>query len=636
MESGFQKRLAETPETQKVNLTSPKAVDAEVQKRVKECRDSATIEIEIQRRVAEKLPEVEKEIERRVNAIRSAPTADHSAGMETSDPAEPTSREAPPAYTPPDIDAMVSRRVSDKVKAIKENLDKEFEQNKQEVDGRIAKARDNFKNYMNKNLAEQAAKLNAEAKSREEEQIKTIEVLQQEISRLKTEIDELKKALTEFETRAAKAEAVVDATGRSADFQRALSAKDEECKEALEKLRHEQDTIRSDMRLELHNELKAEHLAANQAPSTDNKGQPKPPQTKEAILRIVAVNVDHRLRKEREMWEKAWVANYEEEIQQRVAEQVQKVLSNKVSDKEGGLETKLKELEQKLAESEQKIKSSEEEMEKQKDALRQEGAARIKVQLSMLDKKNKSLEEQVKNLKGQSPNATPIVQRRQSQIAGVTTSAPQPKPQQQIPQTPANGIPSQITSIAATEPNVPRRGESHGTGPAALRSLRGTMGTGLPRAGGGSGRGSGRAATIPNVSGSQPASAPPSPQQLPVVGANPFANQLPPSIPQSGIPQPGILQSGIPQNPFAAIHRPGQIVSGRGGFASRGRGLPGVQTSIPRAGVSQGQMSPSSQAKANMNPSARQFVPGKRVRDEAAGDSEEGMGRGDGKRVRGQ
>ncbi|KAA8903113.1 hypothetical protein FN846DRAFT_954576 [Sphaerosporella brunnea] len=489
------------------------------------------------------------------------------------------------------------------------------------LEERIKTAQQKFQEYKAVAVKKAIEECEAKHKLKEETYQKRIAELETEIASLKVEIEQLKSKIAELESRPATA--TVETGIKQEDMDAALAAKDAEHQAAiatLQAVKPEPDfeEAKETLRMEIQAEILAIQQNIDGAELTPEAAAARDKE-KEKLKAIISRNVEHRLNKEKEKWKSEVEARRETLIE----EKVQAVLKDKVA-----------ELETKMQEREATLKA---EMEKSKDAIRQEGVMRSKVQINMLERKNKQLEAQLKASQGgdqvaaatttASAPPTPAPQPSSQLTTGlrrpssVTGSISQPS-QQTAPaaQKPQDLQAAQQAAIAAAEqaiaagpqgpPQGQRRGENQGTGPGALRQLRGALGaSGIPRGGAIATRGRG---APPSQAGS-----PTQPQQ-----SNPFTAQIP------------ALASGIP-NPFATGGQPQQPQQGRGGGIPRGRGLfagRGRAQQGHQQGQQPGQPTAGSPPRGGgqLNPGARQFVPpgSKRTRE---GEDDSGS---EGKRAR--
>ncbi|EWC44787.1 hypothetical protein DRE_06425 [Drechslerella stenobrocha 248] len=245
------------------------------------------------------------------------------------------------------------------------------------------------------------------------------------------------------------------------------------------------------------------------------------------------------------------------------------------------------------AELEAKEKELTEKIESARESGRKEMQMRTRVQVSMLEKKNKDLTERVKTLEG---GAAPVFgQPAPQQVASAFGGQPQslpPAPQVQAQQlAPRSGIP---------QPGIPV--PNTGAGPAGVRNIRGGVQSSIPRGGGGAIRGA-FAASRGGMQHAQAGTPPPQGMQ-PVFGATPGGQQ-----PQSQLPRGGAAGRGAFGH---RLSRGGAV----GGVVAQPHQAPApVPTGIPVPG----------QAAANqllnaLNAQARAFTPGdgnnKRTREE--------------------
>lgn len=447
---------------------------------------------------------------------------------------------------------------------------------------------------------------------------------------------------------------------------------------------------------EMQEELRAEREKAATIPTTPtvSSGTPTsalPPS--EELKKIVKRNVDHRLAKEREKWEKDVETTREAMVQARLAEEVEKSIKQRTE------EWTLKETEL--------IQKNSRALESAKESAKQEAMMRSKVQVSMLEKKNKLLEEKVQALEAVAPS---------SAVAGspVTASVPRPsfslpvpvgpqhQSQQQQPQhvqqqgrpeTPTNlpqpissGLPTPIPHAISQDSNnitettkgqgeTPRPGNilHLGTTP-ALRSLRGALAPTTLRGGAqvASGRGTGQIpqpaqsrqqpqlrtlGMPPHIQGSQQQTqfqgglqqqqGPPQQMRLSqqVSQAAHLAAQqahihphlTPPHQYQLGAPARGGSQLPRGGGSMRGGLRPGRGQGGQSGLVQPGQ----IQSSAPTPGGPQQQLQQSPGGADKLNAQAKQFMPGKRQREEGEID-ESGQDGGNGghpqqggKRIRG-
>jgi nucleoprotein TPR len=589
-------------------------IEAEVQRRVAEIEASiqANVEAEVQRRVEEFQPTQNTEEGEVVDSAQPVPAP---SDME---PAQAVA--AVGQLSDEEIEARVAARVEEVLPA---RMQEKFAEKEKVLQDRIKTAQLKFQDYKTAAVKKAVEECEAKHKGQHEASQKRIAELEAEISNLKLEIEQLRAKIAELESRPATN--IVETGIKQEDMDAALAAKDAEHQSAITALRAKPDARFEEAKEALRMEIQAEMLTIQQnidgAEVTPEAAATRDKE-KEKLKVIISRNVEHRLNKEREKWRGEIEAQRESLIDEKV---------------QAALKEKTAELEAKMQEKEATLKA---EMEKSKDAIRQEGVMRSKVQINMLERKNKMLEEKLKASQGgdqavatpatapPAPTATMAPQPPTQQLTtGIrrpsTVNSAVPQPAREVP-TPSTQTPNlqaaQQAAIAAAEQAIAaaspaqRRGENQGTGPGALRQLRGALGgSGIPRGGAvsaGRGRGS------PSQAGS-----PTQPPQQPVQPGQPQPSPFAGQIPASGIP-----------NPFAGAQgqqgRGGGIPRGRGGFAGRGRGQQVHTVGIPQPG--QPAAGSPTRSGGQMNPSARQFVPpgSKRTRE---GGEDEGS---EGKRVR--
>lgn len=631
------------------------AIEAEVARRVAAIQSvdtSAAIEAEVNRRIAEIQANqptqpvatpidhtivIEAEIARRMDEFRaSQPTLPlqlegNSAAIE----AEVARRVAETQATANSaaIEAEVTRRLAemqakqdpepgevmmtaaDVEKQVEERLEKE----KGQLERRIDDARRGFQEYkakaVTKALAGATAEFEKKMTEKDEEHKQQVQALETTIEQLRKEIEELKQQLRNAQEKNGSAaapnhEEYQKALDERLDLQKEIEGvrktlEDKELEfqklsEEVESIKKEEGVRLEEAKVEARHAVQAEFLFTKQDILDKDDPIPKKAFTQEDLKSIIKRNVEHRLGKEREKWQKEIGVEREKDFEER-----------------------LKEKEEELQASHAAL------LDKSKDALRQEGAARIKVQLNMLEKKNKSLEEKLKVLESvttatqhQQPAIT--VQQAGTNPSGQTITQPQqyadagqtPAPQVQAPQ---------------------RRPDGQGTGPAALKSLRGAISSNIPRGGRGGAQVAGRGTS------NQQHQQHPQPSNIPQQFTSPFGQpgqmgQISP-VHHTGLPQPQFSsRPNMPpqQQPQPQLPRPGTF--GRGAFGvgrGQGRGgsplqLQNVQTGLPPQGAPPVQ-SPSGSR--GTNPGARQFVPTKRLRED--GTEAEDSGANVGKRIRG-
>jgi len=587
IEAEVARRIADFQANQTVQNTEPPqpvdnsaAIEAEVAKRIAQAQivaNSAAVEAEVSRRLAES-------------------QASHGSEL---------GEVAPSA-------ADVEKIVEDRVKKEKEKLEQ-----------RITEARKGFQEYkakaVAKALSDAAVESDKKMAAKDEEHKKQVQALEATIAQLKGEIEELRKQLKEVKA-AQPTAPQVDAE----QHQKALDAKDLEHQKEIQKNKEEEESKLEQAKVDIRHEVQAEFLAVKGGETDTTDPSAKKPPTQEELKAIIKRNVEHRLGKEKEKW------------QREIDNEQEKTIESKL---QGALAERLKEMETEL--QAQQTAS----LEKSKDALRQEGAARIKVQLSMMEKRNKTLEEKIKayeSLGGNPPQ----------QVAPPATSVKPPGAA--IHPTPQQGEASQIPLPRGHGP--PRKADGQGTGPAALRSLRGALESSIPRGGGRGGQG-GRGVggqpqqqQQPQPGMQQSPSAPqPYPQpafQTPQMGQMGQMGQMSPNQQQQqGLPHPVFSHRPSPPGqgqqpqPQPQLPRPGTFSGGRGagGLFSpgqgRGRGaapqLQNIQTGHPQQNAPPSQQSPGR----GMNPGARQFVPTKRLRED--GTEVDDQNSNIGKRIRG-
>ncbi|KAI5821377.1 hypothetical protein BZA77DRAFT_5158 [Pyronema omphalodes] len=623
------------------------------------CDHAAEIDLIVQQRVVEATAAIEANVEAQVQqrlAERSASAPGNGETVNTAQPV-PAPADVDPAQatamvsqlSEEEIDARVNARVEELLPARVDAIVAErIVAKEQAVDQRIRTAQAKFAEYKASAVKKAVEEAEARFKVERDEYQTKISGLEAEISRLGMLIQQLRAKIAELEASKNTVKEESESTGiQQEDLDAALAQKEEEHQAAIEALKSAEaeniDKAKDELRVEIQAEILSAQLAIDAM--TPEEGAAAVNKEREKLKTVISRNVEHRLSKEKEKWLQE-IATERETI---VNSKVQAVLAEKVT-----------ELEAKMQEREAALKL---EMEKAKDAVRAESVMRSKVQINMLERKNKQLEEKVKALEGGQPSVpatpaaaaashaapasaqapTPIVTpattattaapqvlqtgiRRPSAIgtpASVPSTRPEPPTAGQIQAAQQAAIAAAEQTIAGTPPNAQqtqqRRQDSQGTGPQALRQLRGALaGTGIPRGGMAAGRGRGGIPQPGSIAGAPVTQIPATNTFIGVPGATP----------------PGIL------NPFAgATQQPPQVVQGqqqatRGGGIPRGRGYAGrgrggtqhVQT----AGMQQqAQQNASSPTRGVMNPGARQFVPGgKRGRE---GEGDDGA---DGKRAR--
>ncbi|PUU73544.1 hypothetical protein B9Z19DRAFT_531136 [Tuber borchii] len=589
IEAEVARRIADFQAGQAVQSTEPPqpvdnsaAIEAEVAKRIAQAQiiaNSAAVEAEVSRRLAE------------------------SQASHGSEPGEVT----PSA-------ADVEKIVEDRVKKEKEKLEQ-----------RITEARKGFQEYkakaVAKALSDAAVEFEKKIAAKDEEHKKQIQALEATIAQLKNAIEELKRQLEEV-----KATQPTIPQINVEQHQKALDAKDLEHQKEVQKIKEEEESKLEQAKVDIRHEVQAELLVVKGGETDTTDPSAKKPPTQEELKAIIKRNVEHRLGKEKEKW------------QREIDNEQEKTIESKL---QGALEGKLKEMEAEL-----QIQQAAS-LEKSKDALRQEGAARIKVQLSMMEKRNKTLEEKIKayeSLGGSPPQ----------QVAPPATGVKPPGAV--IHPTPQQGETSQIPLPRGQGP--PRKADGQGTGPAALRSLRGVLESNIPRGGGRGGGQGGRGVggqpqqqqqqPLPGMQQSPGASQPyPQPafqtSQMGQIGQ--MGQMSPNQQQQQGLPQPAfghrlsLPGQGQQPQPQPQLPRPGIFSGGRGAGGpfnpgpGRGRGaapqLQNIQTGHPQQNATPSQQSPGR----GMNPGARQFVPTKRLRED--GTEAEDQNSNIGKRIRG-
>ena len=549
-----------------------------------------------------------------------------------------------------DIEAIVTARMQQE----RENLAQE----KANVEKRLQDARAKFGEFQRKSIEAEKGKYEKLLSEKEQEHQAAIsKLLEEQEARIEGAKDQVRQ---EYEAKIAELEAKI--------------------KELEEQLQVEREKIATAA-------TTPTGVPGTPAPAT----QPLPPN--EELKKIVKRNVEHRLAKEREKWEKDAELTREEQVQARLAEEIEKTLKQRedewAKEKEGEWSVKEAELIQKNVKA----------LESAKESAKQEAMMRSKVQVSMLEKKNKALEEKVKTLEGSGVPASPVTARpslggglpvpvAHQQRPPPQTSPPQQAQQQQPgsrPETPTNlpqpapsGVILQRTlsqssnspadATGAAQGGIPRPSLAQPGQTPAIRSLRGALASNLPR--GGPQAPTGRSAgQIPQPGQQQgqprPLNMPPQlqggpqqtqfqqqqggqPQQLQLhqhqamiqlqlgqiqqqqhqQGGGRSGSQLPRSgAPgairsgfgrarggmQTGLPQPGQIQTGIPM--------PGQ-----------GQQMQQQPLQSPQ-GQGQGQGGP------KLNAQAKQFMPGKRQREEGevdeGGQQQGGHPHQGGKRIRG-
>lgn len=542
--------------------------------------NAAAIEAEVRRRMALIPPTdnstiIEDEVTRRLAEIETTRNTQEPGEIAESTPAA-------------DIEAIVESRIA--AERIK-------------IQSRIDQARQGFQEYkavaVGKALEQRDIEVQQEWAVKEEAHKKQLAEMQSTIDQLKEEIESLKKQLEDvkIETEKAKSEPANNIkSSTEEELQKALEAKEQEHQEAMEALRKEEAAKLE----EATHQLQADFLAR----STEADNSKKPP-TKEELTAIIKKNVEHRLTKEKAKWEQ----QIEAERKQLVEDKVNEVIEEKLKEKQAEMHAEM------MAN-----------LEKSKDALRQEGMARIKVQLNMLEKKNKGLEEKVKNYETAATPATPTTG-QQAASSGIkppgqsTIQQPLPVAQQQ----------GQETSQIPVPPTAAQRRDPVGTGPATLRSLRGALASNIPRGGRGGGP-PGRPSSQAGSHTGSPTQLQP-PQQFP-----PLAQPINMHGQQ---PQFGSRMSLPGGHQQTQLPRGGSMI-GKGQFQQRGQGrqvqgqqqvqhMPNIQTGLSI----QGQQGQAQSPGRVMNAGARQFVPVKRLRDDGTEGDEQTHGATAGKRPKG-
>lgn len=586
IEAAVAERLAQNPPPD-----NTAAIEAEVQRRMAAIPptsdNAAAIEAEIQRRMAlnphtDNFAAIEDEVTRRLAEIES-----NRSAQEPGEIAE--------GAAPADIEAIVESRIAAE---------------RTKIQSRIDQARQGFQEYkavaVGKALEQREIEVQQEWAIKEEAHKKQLAEMQAAIDGLKKEIESLKKQLYDVRAEAenAKSEAAnsTQSSPGEEELQKTLEAKEQEHREAMEALRKEEAAKLE----EATHQLQADFLAR----STEADNTKKPP-TKEELTAIIKKNVEHRLTKEKAKWEQ----QIETERKQLVEDKVNEVIEEKLKEKQAEMHAEM------MAN-----------LEKSKDALRQEGMARIKVQLNMLEKKNKGLEEKIKNYETVGTPGTPTTSSQQTAPSGIKPPGPSTI-QQPPPVTQQHG---HETSQIAVPPNAAQRRDAVGTGPAALRSLRGALASNIPRGG----RGGGPPGRPPSQAGSHSGSHAGSPtqvqppQQFPTIGqpTNLQGQHQPQFSSRMSLPG-GHQQTQLPR---------GGTMIGRGQFQQRGQGraqgqaqgqqqMSNIQTGLPM----QGQQSQVQSPGRTMNAGARQFVPVKRLRDDGTEGDEQPHGATAGKRPKG-
>jgi hypothetical protein len=667
IEAAVQRRLAEVQPQQ--TEVDPALVEEAVQRRMAEwqseqvksgtaatCDHAAEIDLIVQQRVEEATAAIEANVEAQVQqrlAERSANAPENGEIVNTAQPV-PAPADVDPAQaaamvsqlSDEEIEARVNARVEELLPArVDAVIAERIVAKEQAVDQRIKTAQAKFAEYKASAVKKAVEEAEARFKVERDEYQTKIAGLEAEISRLNMLIQQLRAKIAELEAGEPTIKEESESTGiQQEDLDAALAQKEEEHQAAIEALKSAEaeniDKAKDELRVEIQAEILSAQLAIDAM--TPEEGAAAVNKEREKLKTVISRNVEHRLTKEKEKW------------LQEIATERETIVNSKV---QAALAEKVTELETKMQEKEAALKI---EMEKAKDAVRAESVMRSKVQINMLERKNKQLEEKVKALEGgqpglpatpapaaashaapasaqaPTPTATPataaapqVLQtgiRRPSAIgtpAAVPNGRAEPPTAGQIQAAQQAAIAAAEQTIAGTPQNAQqpqqRRQDSQGTGPQALRQLRGALaGTGIPRGGMAAGRGRGG---IP-----QPGS---------IAGAP--ATQIPTANAFIGVPgatPPGILNpfAGATQQPPQAIQSQQQATRGGGiprgrGYAGRGRG--GAQH-VQTAGMQQqAQQNASSPTRGVMNPGARQFVPGgKRGRE---GEGDDGA---DGKRAR--
>ena len=582
-----------------------------------------------------KLEETETQVQQ---LSQATPTADQSS--ENPPPSSSTSQ--------PDVEAIVAERLKDE----REKLMNE----RATIEKRVADARVKFVEFQRKGIEAEKEKYEKMLSEKEQEHKAAIDKLLEEQA---SEIEKAKEVLSQ-------------------EYQARIAALEQKIQQLEEKLAGAETTGST---------------TPNAAPATPGT-QALPPN--DELKKIVKRNVEHRIAKEREKWEKEAEATREQIVQARLAEEIEMTLKQR--EEEWG--TKEAEL----------ISRNTKALESAKESAKQEAMMRSKVQVSMLEKKNKVLEDKVKALEaaaGPSAGSPVTATTRQSLSSPVPVQLqpqqlppppaqqqqlppppaqqqqlpPPPAQQQQLPPPPAqqqqqpplqqqqarlgtqtqqhgppSGIPAPLQRTLSQSPITP---DPNGTIPQrlpqptatpALRSLRGAIASNLPRGGltAPTGRGAGQLPQ-PTQAGLQ--------QQARTLGMTP--HMQPPQQLQLSGGQQQQHQALIQQQLALAQHQQGAsagrggsqlprggTTSGMRGSFGRGRGGAGmphpqqqqpslIQTGLPISGQPPVQ-SPGQGSK--LSAAAKQFMPGKRQREEGEidespqGDHHPHQG---GKRIRG-
>ncbi|KAK6516465.1 hypothetical protein TWF506_006371 [Arthrobotrys conoides] len=518
------------------------------------------IEAEVERRIAEKLPEIE---------ARAAAAA--AAATSTS---QPTGGEV-------NTEAVVEQRLS-------EERQKFEEEKKRLRESYTASAR----NHVSKMTAAKDKELTdvATAKDKEIADLKAVnEQLGTQVAELQASVEAAKATVPAAEG----AEAAPAAPAPSGDLSEIEAQLRTELQTAQEKI----ETIEKE-RAEV--EKKLETTSAAQKRHEEN------------MKAIIKKNVEARVAQQREKLDKEFAEKLEAAKKELPTDPSQAAPPAAPATGGESNEAELNALkEQHAAELLTRDQELTKKLEDARESGRKEMQMRTRVQVSMLEKKNKDLTEKVKVLEGtpgaqltlQSPGHPPPSHLPQSGapvapafgIMQRASTPNQPAPafgQQTTPQvTPAFGqqhTPQQQQQLAQPS-GIPQPGVNQGPGPGAMKNMRGGIQSGIPRGGG-------------NIRG---------------------AFGAPRGGMQSGIPQPqnvqpmfGAAPAGQPQSQL-----PRGGAAGRGAFGHRlSRGGPvGVAVQPHPAPAPSGIPAPGQNApNPLLNAGARAFTPtiGKRTRED--------------------
>ncbi|KAF3930925.1 hypothetical protein ABW19_dt0207810 [Dactylella cylindrospora] len=508
------------------------------------------LEAELERRIAERMPDIEARIAATVQEAGDAP----------------------------DTEAVIEQRLVEE---------------KQKFEDEKKRLRESYQNSARNHVQKMVAEKN------------------KEIEELKAVNGQLTTQVTELQTSVETAKAEAEAAKTAAPAQEASIAPSADPSEVETQLRTQLQAAQEKLTT-----LQEEHAAKSEELEKKlETSQALQKRHEENMKQIIKKNVETRFAQHKERLEKEFAEKLEAAKKELPAATEAAPVAG-----DGANESEIAALkEQHAADLKSKEKEMNEKVESAKENGRKEMQMRTKVQVSMLEKRNKDLLERVKALEGQAPGAQLTLQ---SSPAQPPSQIPQPGAPVapafgavQRATTPAQAAPAfgqlanqsvasvfgqpqtqaaQVVGQAAIAPQPTIPGGNTGTGPAAMKNIRGGIQSGIPR-GGGAIRGM-------------------------------FGGRGGMQAVQSGIPQPQAVQSafGAPAvgQPQSQVPRGG--AAGRGAFGhrlSRGGAASGIAVPTSQIPAPGSLPVPGQAAAPLLNAQARAFAPqtqagNKRVREE--------------------